>query len=159
MKTTHMDNGTKLLLLAVAAIITCIVCGIAFYVTREGKAAVNNSTNQFNKLTSSYQDIDLSIYDELVISGSEVKRLIKDVTDKNEYVSIKVITGMLQTSSYNYSYNTSTKSLESSGVTTLTTSQASKSLASYINESSNFKGEVFMDGNGNLICISFTQQK
>ena len=159
MKSNHMDNGTKLLLLAVAAIITCIVCGIAFYVTREGKAAVNNSTNQFNKLTSSYQDIDLSIYDELMISGSEVKRLIKEMTDNREYISIKVTTGMLASSNYNYSFNPSSKSLESSGVTTLATTQSSKSLATYINESSNFKGEIYKDGNENLICISFTQQK
>ena len=78
MKTNHMDNGTKLLLLAVAAIITCIVCGIAFYVTREGKSAVNTSTNQFNQMTTSYQDIDITMYDNLSVSGTEVKSIIEE---------------------------------------------------------------------------------
>lgn len=145
MKINHMDNGTKLLLLAVAAIITCIVCGIAFYVTREGKSAVNTSTNQFNQMTTSYQEIDITMYDKLSVSGAEVKTIIEESSsDSVCNVTVKTLRDSVGTT------YTGTANELLDGMT--------KGSAKYINPSANFLGSVTKDGNGLVTMLTFTQQ-
>ena len=63
MKTNHMSDVTKVLILVATVIVVCVICAIGFKMVNEGKSAVNASTNNFNNMTSQYSEIDKSIYD------------------------------------------------------------------------------------------------
>ena len=88
-----MNNGLKALLIAAGIIITCIVAGLAFQNTREGKAQASSAFAQFNKTMSEYQDLGKSMYDGLLVSGAEVRRLIENSISSKEYVQVCVHTG------------------------------------------------------------------
>lgn len=59
-----MNNGLKALLIAAGVIITCIVAGLAFQNTREGKAQANSAFAQLSTTMNEYQDLGKSMYDD-----------------------------------------------------------------------------------------------
>lgn len=151
-----MNNGLKALLIAAGIIITCIVAGLAFQNTREGKAQASSAFAQFNTTMSEYQDLGKSMYDGLLVSGAEVRRLIENSITAKEYVQIKVVTGDGTEKGYVYeTYDEEKKKL----------SKESKMLPSdemgsdgYINSRAVFLGSITKDENGIIIQIVFEQQ-
>ena len=151
-----MNNGLKALLIAAGIIITCIVAGLAFQNTREGKAQASSAFAQFNTTMSEYQDLGKSMYDGLLVSGAEVRRLIENSIASREYVQVKVITGDGAERGYVYeTWDAEKKKLL----------QESKKLPSddkgsegYINSRAVFLGSVVKDQNGIIVQIIFEQQ-
>lgn len=151
-----MNNGLKALLIAAGIIITCIVAGLAFQNTREGKAQASSAFAQFNTTMSEYQDLGKSMYDGLLVSGAEVRRLIENSIAAKEYVQIKVVTGDGTEKGYVYeTFDEEKKKL----------SKESKILPSdemgsdgYINSRAVFLGSITKDENGIIIQIVFEQQ-
>lgn len=151
-----MNNGLKALLIAAGIIITCIVAGLAFQNTREGKAQAGSAFAQFNTTMSEYQDLGKSMYDGLLVSGAEVRRLIENSIAAKEYVQVKVITGDGTEKGYVYeNFDSQKKKL----------SKESKILPSddrgsdgYINSRAVFLGSVIKDENGIIVQIVFRQQ-
>lgn len=151
-----MNNGLKALLIAAGIIITCIVAGLAFQNTREGKAQASSAFAQFNTTMSEYQDLGKSMYDGLLVSGAEVRRLIENSINTKEYLQIKVITGDGTEKGYVY---------ENFDTETLKLSKESKSVPSedkgsngYINSKAVFLGSIIKDKNGMIVQILFEQQ-
>lgn len=151
-----MNNGLKALLIAAGIIITCIVAGLAFQNTREGKAQASSAFAQFNTTMSEYQDLGKSMYDGLLVSGAEVRRLIENSIAAKEYVQIKVVTGDGTEKGYVYeTFDEEKKKL----------SKESRMLPSdemgsdgYINSRAVFLGSITKDENGIIIQIVFEQQ-
>ena len=151
-----MNNGLKALLIAAGIIITCIVAGLAFQNTREGKAQASSAFAQFNTTMSEYQDLGKSMYDGLLVSGAEVRRLIENSIASKEYVQIKVITGDGVEKGYVYE----TWDQEKGKIL-----KESKELPSddkgsegYINSRAVFLGSISKDDNGIIVQITFEQQ-
>lgn len=151
-----MNNGLKALLIAAGIIITCIVAGLAFQNTREGKAQAGSAFAQFNTTMSEYQDLGKSMYDGLLVSGAEVRRLIENSIASKEYVQIKVITGDGVEKGYVYETWDQEKG---------TLLKESKELPSddkgsegYINSRAVFLGSISKDDNGIIVQITFAQQ-
>lgn len=151
-----MNNGLKALLIAAGIIITCIVAGLAFQNTREGKAQASSAFAQLNTTMSEYQDLGKSMYDGLLVSGAEVRRLIENSIASGEYVQIKVHTGDGTEIAYVY---------ENLDAESMKLSKESKTLPSeekgsngYINSKATFLGKALKDRNGVIVRISFEQQ-
>lgn len=151
-----MNNGLKALLIAVGIIITCIVAGLAFQNTREGKAQASSAFAQFNTTMSEYQDLGKSMYDGLLVSGAEVRRLIENSIASKEYVQIKVITGDGTEKGYVYeTFDEENKKLlkENKGLPS-----DDKGSDGYINSRAVFLGSIVKDENGIIVQILFKQQ-
>jgi len=142
-----MTNGMKLLILAASAIIVCVVCGVGFYVTREGKNSVNNATGQFTAMSSSYNDVDKSMYDGLIISGTELVSLIESYAEVEEFNN-KIFT---------IKVNTLANPDENKSIVYPTAMPENKSDTGYINPTGKFEGSVKRNTNGLIESITFTQ--
>lgn len=136
-----MDNSLKGLILAAGVIITCIVIGLGFYISREAKNTSNNGASQLGSLNSEYQDINKTMYDNLEISGREVREVIKDSASSN--FSVIVVTG----DSTSSTYITKGAVLPAVGV------------SGYINPDAQFLGTIAKDANNVINQVTFTQQK
>lgn len=136
-----MDNSLKGLILAAGVIITCLVVGLGFYLSREAKNTSNNGASQISKMNSEYQDVDKSMYDGLKISGREVVKLIKKSSD--DYFKITVKTG-LKTSGT--TYNSVPNPFPTPGED------------DYINPDAYFLGEVTYDKNNVIDGLILTQE-
>lgn len=151
-----MNNGLKALLIAAGIIITCIVAGLAFQNTREGKAQASSAFAQFNTTMSEYQDLGKSMYDGLLVSGAEVRRLIENSISSEEYVQIKVTTGDGVERGYVYeTWDQENKKLLKASKELPSDDKGS---AGYINTRAGFLGSVRKDENGTIVQISFKQQ-
>jgi len=151
-----MNNGLKALLIAAGIIITCIVAGLAFQNTREGKAQASSAFAQFNTTMSEYQDLGKSMYDGLLVSGAEVRRLIENSIASKEYVQIRVITGDGVEKGYVYeTWDPEEKKLLKE---TKTLPSDEKGSDGYINSRAVFLGSIVKDENGIIVQISFEQQ-
>ncbi|MGN1083781.1 MAG: hypothetical protein ACI4QX_02150 [Lachnospiraceae bacterium] len=151
-----MNNGLKALLIAAGIIITCIVAGLAFQNTREGKAQASSAFAQFNTTMSEYQDLGKSMYDGLLVSGAEVRRLIENSITAKEYVQIKVITGDGTARGYVYeSFDEEKKKL---GKASEALPSDEKGSDGYINSRAVFLGGIVKDENGIIVQIVFEQQ-
>ncbi|MCH5273718.1 MAG: hypothetical protein J1E35_08590 [Lachnospiraceae bacterium] len=151
-----MNNGLKALLIAAGIIITCIVAGLAFQNTREGKAQASSAFAQFNTTMSEYQDLGKSMYDGLLVSGAEVRRLIENSIAAKEYMQIKVVTGDGTERGYVYeSFDEEKKKLSKASESLPSNEKASDG---YINSRAVFLGSIVKDENGIIVQIVFEQQ-
>lgn len=151
-----MNNGLKALLIAAGIIITCIVAGLAFQNTREGKAQASSAFAQFNTTMSEYQDLGKSMYDGLLVSGAEVRRLIENSITSREYVQIRVITGDGTEKGYVYeTWDSENKKLLKESKELPSDDKGSDG---YINSRAVFLGSILKDENGVIVQISFEQQ-
>lgn len=151
-----MNNGLKALLIAAGIIITCIVAGLAFQNTREGKAQASSAFAQFNTTMSEYQDLGKSMYDGLLVSGAEVRRLIENSIASKEYMQIKVITGDGTSRGYVYEgFDAEKKKLSKMSEALPSDEKVSDG---YINSRAVFLGSIVKDDNGIIVQIVFEQQ-
>ena len=151
-----MNNGLKALLIAAGIIITCIVAGLAFQNTREGKAQASIAFAQFNTTMSEYQDLGKSMYDGLLVSGAEVRRLIENCITSKEYVQIWVVTG--DGAEQGYVYETFDAESKKLAKETKNLPSDDKGSDGYINSRAVFLGSIVKDENGVIVQISFEQQ-
>lgn len=135
-----MDNSLKGLILAAGVIITCIVVGLGFFISREAKNATDSGTSQLSAMSSQYDNVEFMMYDNLRVTGREVVNVIKKHSaDINVVVNTKA-------NNSGITYNASNKRL------------AEKTSNDYINPSALFLGELIIGANEELKEIVFTQQ-
>ena len=72
-----MDNSLKGLILSAGVVITCIVVGLGFYISREAKNTSNNGISQITAINSEFMDVDKTMYDGTKVSGREVAKVIQ----------------------------------------------------------------------------------
>lgn len=129
--------------MAAGVIITCIVVGLGFFISREAKNVSDKGTNQLSAMNSQYDNVEYMMYDGLRVTGREVVNVIKSHGSSDVGITVKTsknnTTGIIYT-----------------GTNTI---PSSKGDANYINQSASFLGEVTRNDNGEVDGIVFTQQK
>lgn len=146
-----MDNSLKGLMLAAGVVITCIVVGLGFYISREAKNTSSGGISQITKMNSEYQDISKTMYDGIKVSGREVVEAIEKYESEIGEGNFSIVvftgkktndTGGIVFDSKNYPYEETKK----------------KKSVSYINPDGNFLGETLVDSNGVVTTMTFVQQ-
>lgn len=153
-ETKYMDNSLKGLILAAGVIITCLVVGLGFYISREASAAATNGTGQISRMNKEVMDSDKVMYDGLDVTGSEVINAINKY--KNEDIAIKVKTKK-STVYYNRILNNEDKELGKKSDASVKDAQTITSVY-YINQRAQFTGQILRDANDTIIGIYFEQQ-
>lgn len=154
-----LSTATRALIIGVAVIVVCIVCSLALYMSKQGKAAINTGTNQYNKMLEDYQDLNKAMYDGLEVSGSEVTTLINKLVSVRDYTAVRVKTKASDFVCYNYYYNEKDNSIDNrEGGDFLMALPEAKGADHYINPQADFLGSVRKNANGIIICIDFVQQ-
>lgn len=143
-----MSNGLKLLLLAAGTMITCILCVVAFAITKSGKAQVGQSTVDSQSL---YSFDELEEYNGQVISGSALTSLMKQYESATVYFLVK--TKECEASQGVY-YNRD----ESGTVIGMYSKEQSTLNEDYINELGSFLCSVVQNENGVVIGLTFIQR-
>lgn len=140
-----MDNILKGIVIAAGVLLTIILVGIGFYIARETKNTSNNGMSQLSNMNSNYQDVDVTLYDGLEVSGREVKQTITNFGDK-----------------LSSTFTISVKTLAASDkkvYSTKTTAYPEISSDDYINPDAQFMGSVTYNSNKVVSGIVFTQEK
>ena len=151
-----MNNALKGLILAAGVIITCLVIGLGFYISREANAAATNGIGQISRMNKEFSEQDKVMYDGLEVTGSEVINAINKY--KNENIAIKVITKKNTDGVYYNNYLTNNDK-EIGGTSNESVIEAQKiSNPNYINQKAQFRGSIIRDKNDTIIGIEFTQQ-
>lgn len=143
MKTKHLSEAAKFLIIAATILIVCALVVVAFIVMKEGKSGANKSISQYNTITSQVDDIDREKYDGLLVSGKEVRDLIADVLNKGDIV---VVYKTLNSKTAEISVEKETLDL-------------TREKEQYINPTGLFMGQAIKDENGVFFKLLFTQQK
>lgn len=145
-----MENSLKGLILAAGIVITCLVIGVGFYVSREAKSASVKATGQINEITSELDEPAKVMYDDAVVSGREVCELIgKYCQNTSDKMVIKVATLEAPDTYSSYGWIDD----ESVAYT-----QNKPNQADYINPAGKFLGKVERNASGIITGIQFTQQ-
>lgn len=146
-----MDNSLKGLILAAGVIITCLVVGLGFYISREAKNTSSNGISQITSMNGSYQDVNKTMYDGIQVSGREVIEVVEKFEEelsKGEF-TIVVYTGKKDKTKGGIKFNNSNSStVEAKQVKSET----------YINPDGKFLGAASVDDNGVVTQLSFSQQ-
>ena len=149
-----MENSLKGLILAAGVIITVLVVGLGFYISREANAAATNGVGQISRMNKEVAESDKVMYDGLDVTGSEVINAINKY--KSEDISVKVQTKK-SIVYYNRLLSDDDKELgNASSASVKDTQQITSSY--YINQKAQFNGEILRDVNDTIIGISFVQQ-
>ena len=153
-----MDNSLKGLLLAAGVIITCVVVGLGFYISREAKNTSASGASQITSMNSEYQDVAKTMYDGLTISGREVLSVLEKFEGEleNGTFLVTVHTGKTQekkSAGIVYGGPDSKEALESA-----MENARDRSEDAYVNPNANFLGEITYDQNDVINGLVFTQQ-
>ena len=150
-----MENSLKGLILAAGTIITCVVITLAFYISREAKQTATNGAQEINKLNTEFAESDKIIYDNAVVSGSEVVNVIRKMAGEKVGVSVET-SAATKPVYYGYEFDVSTGKLgdkEGSYVA----AEVEEGSDAYINPYASFKGTVIRDSNDVITGIRFVQ--
>lgn len=144
-----MDNSLKGLMLAAGVIITCVVVGLGFYISRESRNASNSAGSLIAGMNSEYQDSDKTLYAGMQVSGREVLEAVGKLSDELNEDSFKIIvyTGKMADGK-GIVFSSKEPNLE----------VTKKGGASYINPNGIFIGEVIKDENGIVTQLIFKQK-
>lgn len=143
MKTKHLSEAAKFLIIAATILIVCALVVVAFIVMKEGKSGANKSISQYNALTNQVSDINREKYDGLLVSGEEVRELITDVLSKGDIVVVyKTLNGK-----------------DAETTVTKETLELDRVKEQYINPTGLFMGQAVKDENGVFYKLLFTQRK
>lgn len=148
-----MENSLKGLILAAGTIITCVVITLAFYISREAKQTATNGAQEINKLNTEFAESDKIIYDNALVSGSEVVNAIKKMAGEKVGVSVQT-SASTKAVYYGYAFDVSTGKLGDKAGTYTAEEEGSDS---YINPYASFKGTIIRDSNDVITGIRFVQ--
>lgn len=157
MKTQNISESVRLLLMGGTVIMVCVLCAVGFKVMDSGKAGSNTASKQLTAMQPVTEDLNVSVYEDSIIKGSEVESLVKKVVEAKYYLALEVATLDGATLAYNYRFDPNHLIISQSGAETEL--PADKSSYGYVNTSANFKISIFYDKNNNMICLRFDQQK
>lgn len=142
----------KFLTTAAGIVLTIALIAVWFSIANKGKTGINESVSQFDSLMSQYSDMQLSLYDDATVSGSEIITLIKALSLESHY-TIHVKNGSGKEKSYTYELITANDS------SMLKDMVDKKKEENYINPSASFKSSVTYNENGIISDITFEQKK
>lgn len=149
-----MSNSLKGLILAAGVIITCVVIGLGFYISREANAAATSGIGQISRMNREFSEQDKVMYEGLDVTGSEVINAINKY--KNENIAVKVETKK-SVIYYNWKLSSDDKKLDVASNESVKDAQK-VTHSNYINQKAQFSGSILRDSNDTIIGLSFKQQ-
>ncbi len=157
--TGNLTNVFKIIIFLIAALIVCVICGVAIGTTNTGRALVDSSTSQIKNMAGENGDIKEASLDGNTLLGSEVIAMIEDAIESGEQLSLVVTTLAGSRTDYNYKYdNVNNLILASSSGDGTKVLQTSSSQPNYINKDALFLCQVKKNLNDRIICLWFDQQ-
>lgn len=146
-----MENSLKGLILAAGVVITCVVVGLGFYLSREASNSGNEAISQIAGMTAEYGDVSKTMYENVTVSGNEVLAAINkfssDISDGT--LTVTVYTGKKTRTAGGITFSKDSFDIASS---------KTKTSVNYINPTGSFDGEIVRDDNGAVSQILFTQK-
>lgn len=139
-----MENSLKSLILAAGIVITCLVVGVGFYVSREAKQETMTSTGQIQDLIAEAEDANLIVYDGAKVSGNEVLWVMEHIASTRRPVYVQTMEGLKMLYKTREYYDQAYEGKENE--------------KNYINPNAIFIGEVIKNENGVISCLSFCQE-
>lgn len=148
MKTNNMSDALKLILLAVAAFITCIVVFVSISAVDTAREVSGSAISQIASMNDDIKDSELLKFDDTEVTGSEVINCIRKYLGDYTASEIAPISVCVKTSStehtyINGSYNTNIKNFTDTR---------------YIKPTAVFAGDIIKNANNVIISIVFKQK-
>ena len=154
--------------IAVAILLAAILIGMVFLIARQGKSVVNEKLEVINHAITENQSDGYLIYENTKVSGNEVLNVIKKAVDNNDYICIRVVTGMnkannnLKGTDYNFKGEETANGFQITQISSAVNcpepnAQGNVVNENYVNPSGTFCCEVKRDANGMLVALLFTQ--
>ena len=78
MKFNKLTDATKMLLMAAAIIITCLIVYVGMSVARSAQDLGKNANKQISKLDKDISNSGIMAFDNEIVNGSEVANLIRE---------------------------------------------------------------------------------
>lgn len=151
-----MGNVWKFLLLAVGCIIVIALITLSLRIYKKGEADTADNLELYQRVAGDAENLDIKIYDETEVLGSEIKQLIRKYSE-DDYISIKVTNGKNDTEDYIHG-SSITNGVAAIGAALNTGISEDPQDDNYINDSGRFKAEVLYDQNDIVACLRFWQQ-
>ncbi|MFY0519316.1 ABC transporter permease [Lysinibacillus sp. UGB7] len=156
-----MSETTATALKFAAGIILAIVLvSIAIMVFTPAADSAKSVTTDFTANTTELQDQKYLVYDNTVVSGSQVLTALRrfESTAKDETIALFVQTGKNSTGQWYYSKFEADKVNKGGAAADISTT-TNVTNAEYINPSGMFAASVQRDSNGVIRAIKFLQEK
>lgn len=152
-----MSTTKKLIIGAVTFIAAIGFCILTLTLYNKGETSINSTVAQYDEVVDDYSNIKLAMYDNSIVSGTQIIELINDL-DENSGYTIVVKNGVNQNTAataqqQEYKYSTSTDFKDK--VDSITNKSATEF---YINPNASFKSTVSKDSNGAINVVTFVQQ-
>lgn len=148
LKINNLSDVTKILIIAAATIITCIIVGIGFSALHIAKQLSSNTIDDMVSLNHDLIDNDIKMFDATEVTGSDVINFIKKQLGDYEvgetaplYITIKS-----NISEYNHTNKEHIESIRDFRH------------MYYIKPTAIFKGEVIKNENEVILGVSFIQK-
>lgn len=154
MKTKKSDLIVAIIITLLVVILTGLLIAWMTGMFKDKKKDIDNGTEKIDGAIGSMAEFDLLVYDGDTIGGERLVELISDFDMKDVQVSIWVHTLDNKDEYYNYEYTD-----DNLGTALTTIPPTGKATAGYITPSAKFLGKVLKNTNGEIVCLSFTQQK
>ena len=143
-----MDNSLKGLILAAGVAITCLVISLGFHASGEAKNITSTSTARLSEFSTELKESNLTSYDELVLTGSDVVNFIKKHLDGYSSIEDSPLCIYIKTSKAENTYSNSSNIVN---IKNFTHDQ-------YISPLAKFIGEVIRDENDVIYLMKFIQK-
>lgn len=154
-------TATTALKFGAALLLVLALIGIAVNVFSPATDAAKTATTDFSNTTTELKDQKYLIYDNTVISGSQVinalRKFEREGKDKN--VGLYVETGKNGTGAGVWYYSSFTGGTVTSSTTTDLSLATTSTHENYINPSGMFDANISRDANGVIRAIKFVQQR
>jgi len=148
MKTNSMSDALKLMLLAVAAFITCIVVFVSIRAVDTAREVSSSAISQIASMNDDIKDSNLLKFDDVEVTGSDVvncmRKYLGDFTSSETApISVYVKTSTTEYTYCNGAYNTNIKNFTDTR---------------YIKPTAVFAGDIIKNANNVIISIVFKQK-
>ena len=147
MKTNHLTEATKIMLMAASVIITCTLVWIGFTLSNTSSEISNSASQQLKELSNDINDSGIMKYDGILVEGSEVINCIrKNLGDYGSTQTAPIYVTVTTTVTNTYTNGQYLENIRSFADT------------KYIKPTATFKGKVVKNTNKVILGIVFAQQ-
>ncbi|MGB4661314.1 MAG: hypothetical protein WBI07_19230 [Mobilitalea sp.] len=148
MKINNMTDALKLILLAVAAFITCIVVFVSIRAMDTAREISGSAISQIASMNEDIKDGDLLKYDDTEVTGSDVVNCIRKYLGDYTAPATAPISVYVKTTSTEHTYNNSSYNTNIKNFTD----------TRYIKPTAVFAGDIIKNANNVIVSIVFKQQ-
>lgn len=143
-----MDNSLKGFILAAGAVITCLVLSVGFLFARESKALSASSSGKLDDFATDLYENDLTMYDGLEVTGSDVVNFIKKQLGEYSVTETAPVYAYVKTSKAENRYQNGSSIKNIQDFTHV----------NYINPLGKYSGFVIRDDNKVIVGVKFIEK-